>query len=277
MKKMITVLLFAGLVFGASAGGAWYMQKQKAAADAAAANPDDLDVSQIPPGHTSGDATKSGKSSGLAGHGVEKKADHGEEASTAESGLPSAVRPQPVSVEELLKYSLGLKSREERIVEREKELERKQSQASIVLADIEGEQRELDGLRAQVKGELGSVERILGQIAEERQKIDADRVKSDSDLKELRNSQESAKTSEAENVKIMSTWFQQMEPEKAASIINDMAKDGKIDMAVQMLSNFEDRDAAKILSAIEDPTLTVELAEAFRNYKKPEKKDPKKR
>jgi hypothetical protein len=128
-----------------------------------------------------------------------------------------------------------------------------------------------------VKGELGSVERILGEITEERQKFDADRAKSETDLKELRNSQDAAKASEVENVKTMSTWFQAMDPEKAASIINDMAKDGKIDMAVQMLSNFEDRDAAKILSAIEDTTLTVELAEAFRNYKKPEKKDPKKR
>lgn len=276
MKTIVTMLLFAGLVFGASAGGAWFMQKKKDAANAVATTHEDP-ATALPPGHTSGDATKGGKPAAVPGHGPDSKSEHGQEVSASESGLPSAVRPQPVSVEELLKYSLGLKSREERIVEREKELDRKQSQASIVLADIEGEQRELDGLRAQVKGELGSVERILGQIAEERQKFDADRAKSETDLKELRNSQDAAKASEVENVKTMSTWFQAMDPEKAASIINDMAKDGKIDMAVQMLSNFEDRDAAKILSAIEDTTLTVELAEAFRNYKKPEKKDSKKR
>jgi hypothetical protein len=277
MKKLLAMLLFAGLVFGASAGGAWFMQQKKAAADAAAASQDDLAKGEHPPGHTDGDATKSAKESKTAGHQPASTDQHGEDASAGESGLPAAVRPQPVSVEELLKYSLGLKGREERIVEREKELERKQSQASIVLADIEGEQREMDGLRAQVKGELGSVERILNQIAEERQKFDAERAKSEDDLKELRNSQDAARTSEQENIKEMSTWFMAMEPEKAATIINDMAKDGKIDMVVQMLSNFEDRDAAKILSAIEDTTLSVQIAEAFASYKKPAKKDPKKR
>jgi hypothetical protein len=270
MKNAIFMLLFAGMVFGASAAGSMYLQQRQGSTPHAESSDAEhggeaeqrLSGHHAPIDDSSGPGAESAAEEGSPGGGM---------------GLPAAVRPAPVSVEELLKYSLGLKSREERIVEREKEIERKQAQADIVQADIEGEQTELDGLRTQVKEELESVERLLTQIGEERQKFEAEKAESEEHLKELRAHEQQSKASEVENIKQLSIWFQSMDPEKAATVINQLAKDGKIDLAVQLLSNFEDREASKILSAIEDTTLTVQLADAFREYQKPTKKPEKKR
>jgi flagellar motility protein MotE (MotC chaperone) len=53
-----------------------------------------------------------------------------------------------------------------------------------------------------------------------------------------------------------------------------MAHDGEdqTEIAVQILRNLEEREAAKILSAIEDPKLVQLLIEKFRNLKRPPEK-----
>ncbi|HVJ87960.1 MAG TPA: hypothetical protein VM452_20015, partial [Caulifigura sp.] len=78
-----------------------------------------------------------------------------------------------------------------------------------------------------------------------------------------------------DNVKKMSAWFQGMEPEKAAGLLKGLANEGKMELAVQLLANFEEREASKVLAAIDDTTLTVELAEAFRTFKRAPKKSEK--
>jgi flagellar motility protein MotE (MotC chaperone) len=71
----------------------------------------------------------------------------------------------------------------------------------------------------------------------------------------------------------MSAWFQGMEPEKAAGVLKSLANEGKMELAVQLLANFEEREASKVLAAIDDTQLTVELAEAFQSFKRAPKKD----
>lgn len=285
MKSLLMMLLVAGIAFGASAAGSMYLKQKK---DAAAAK--DGEAEEGSGGH--GTAAAGPSTTVAAAHGAEPAAAHGgahgdtahapksepkvaepqPKPGSSEAGLPTAIRPRPVSVEELLRYSLGLKTREEGLARREKEIDRRQSQVAIVLGDIQGEQQELDGLRAQVKEQLASVESMLSQLAAERQDFEAKRTEAADELKKLDSNKQEASDSEQANVKKMSVWFQGMEPEKAATVIKELANDGKLDLAVQMLSNFEERDASKVLSAIDDTTLTVQLAEAFRKYKKPVKK-----
>jgi flagellar motility protein MotE (MotC chaperone) len=300
MKKIVMILVVGGVIFGASMGVSTFLQNRQHPVVAAE------DSEEKAEEH--GEADAHGKPHGAETHGSKEPAPtehasnshsenahgeaekhspaHGKETKdtgppptlSKENALPATNRPSPVSVEELLRYSLGLKSREESLAQRDRDLERRQSQMNIVLADIQGEQRELDGMRTQVGEQMNSVREMLKTLEEDRTEFEAQQARISTDLKQLQSSQEEMDAGQRENVKKMSAWFQSMEPEKAAEVLTKLSNDGKLDLAVQLLASFEPRDASKILSAIEDTTLTVQLAEAFRTHKKqPAKKDDKKK
>ncbi|HVJ66805.1 MAG TPA: hypothetical protein VM510_02405 [Caulifigura sp.] len=288
MKNLLMMGLVAGVVFGASAGASWFLHNRKHAAAHDVAEKDSHADSHAAPEHGAEEKSKE------ADHGSEKPAAHTASTSHGESGhnaeasapkrsateslkplehaLPGSIRPRPVSVEELLRYSLGLKSRETAISGREKDLERRQAQVNIALTDIQGEQHELDGLRRQVKDQISAVDNLLVKLAEERQKFESDKAKAAEELKKYDTVKKDDDVAQRDNVKKMSAWFQAMEPEKAAGLLKGLANEGKMDLAVQLLANFEEREASKVLAAIDDTTLTVELAEAFRTFKRAPKK-----
>ncbi|QDT56303.1 hypothetical protein Pan44_43560 [Caulifigura coniformis] len=290
MKNILMMGLVAGVVFGASAGGSWFLQQKKHAAGDKTAAKDD---------HSSGhDAAPAAESEHHAAPAAEGHGAHGQPPAVAaappsasdthagpppksaaealrplDHALPGSIRPRPVSVEELLRYSLGLKSREAAINGKEKDLERRQAQVNIALTDIQGEQHELDGLRRQVKDQIAAVDNLLAKLAEERQAFLSEKAKAEEELKKYDTVKKDDDVAQRDNVKRMSAWFQGMEPEKAADILRGLANEGKMELAVQLLANFEEREASKVLAAIDDTTLTVELAEAFRTFKRAPRKD----
>jgi hypothetical protein len=291
MKNILMMGLVAGVIFSASAGASLFLQKKQHAgahADGAPADghkdghgeTDDshgqTHAAKPADDHSSGDShtAPSPKATASHGHGAESAPKSAADSlKPLEHALPGSIRPRPVSVEELLRYSLGLKNREAAISGREKDLERKQAQVSIALTDIQGEQHELDGLRRQVKDQLAAVDSLLAKLSEERQKFEAEKSKATEEMKKYDSVKKDDEVAQRDNVKRMSAWFQQMEPEKAADFLKSLANEGKMDLAVQLLANFEEREASKVLAAIEDSTLTVELAEAFRSFKRAPKKD----
>jgi hypothetical protein len=296
MKNILMLGLVGGVVFGASAGASWFLQQKKHAGTDVAATDEHADdhgaSSPAKGGHAKEEHPKHEEpshDSKPSDHSTVSTSTHGKSSEQAppksaadllkplEHALPSSIRPRPVSVEELLRYSLGLKSREAAIDGKEKGLERRQAQVSIALTDIQGEQHELDGLRRQVKDQITAVDNLLAKLAEERQTFQAEKTKAEEEMKKYDNVKKDDDVAERENVKRMSAWFQGMEPEKAAGVLKSLANEGKMELAVQLLANFEEREASKVLAAIDDATLTVELAEAFRTFKRAPKKDTAKK
>lgn len=299
MKNLLMMGLVAGMIFGASAGASWFLQNKKPSAGhdvaekdahgdehAADSHGDEGHATEEKPkdsghGHDAPAAHTASTSHGSDSHGADASGQSRKSAAESlkplEHALPGSIRPRPVSVEELLRYSLGLKSREAAINGREKDLERRQSQVNIALTDIQGEQHELDGLRRQVKDQISAVDNLLARLAEERQSFEAEKAKAEEELKKYDTVKKDDDVAQRDNVKKMSTWFQGMEPEKAAGFLKSLANEGKMELAVQLLANFGEREASKVLAAIDDTTLTVELAEAFRTFKRAPKKDEAKR
>jgi hypothetical protein len=291
MKNILLLGLVGGVVFGASAGASWFIQQKKHAAGAdvaenehhgdehgAKAHAKEKPVVHEESGHDAkhDDHSTASASTHATPHeqGLSKSA--ADQLKPLEHALPGSIRPRPVSVEELLRYSLGLKSREAAIDGKEKNLERRQAQVNIALTDIQGEQHELDGLRRQVKDQITAVDNLLTKLAEERQAFQADKSKAEEEMKKYDSVKKDDDVAQRDNVKRMSAWFQGMEPEKAAGVLKSLANEGKMELAVQLLANFEEREASKVLAAIDDTQLTVELAEAFRTFKRAPKKDDKK-
>jgi hypothetical protein len=296
MKNILMMGLIGGVIFGASAGASFFLQQKRHAAGKEVAATDEHGAGHEADAHgeEKHPAAKdpSHETKHDAKHEAHAETSHSTASTTSEGtastsavdqlrplehALPSSIRPRPVSVEELLRYSLGLKTREAAIDGKEKDLERRQSQVNIALTDIQGEQHELDGLRRQVKDQISAVDNLLAKLAEERQAFQAEKSKAEEELKKYDTVKKDDDVSQRDNVKRMSAWFQGMEPEKAAGVLKSLANEGKMELAVQLLANFEEREASKVLAAIDDTTLTVELAEAFQKFKRVPKKDDAKK
>lgn len=236
MKALIKLIAFAGLMFGISAAGSWWMATHPLhSADEAAAE-------------TAADASSS---QDAVLHDI-----------TGE--LPVAVRPKMISPEELLRNAMTLRNREASLHQQEQAAQQREARLELMQADIQGEQTEVEGLNAQVKTQIEAANALLVKITEERAAMD-------SKLKDFEGAQTKMDASEAQNIKRMSTWIQGMEAETAADFLRELANDGKMDIAVQILSNFDEREASKVLGAIGDSTLMIELAEKFRTLQHPEK------
>jgi len=190
------------------------------------------------------------------------------------SDLPVAARPKPMSVEEIIRYGKGIKQRAEHLDKRESQLAEQESQLRLVLADVQGEQKEIDGLRTQIRDQIGTVETLLEKLDVKRSQQSEELKRTAEQSKLLEDQQQDVDSLQRDNIKRMSAWFQNMEPAKAATFLKELSNDGKTDMAVQLLSNFEEREASKILAELDDPSLMIELIENFKKLKRAEKKKP---
>lgn len=245
-------ILIAGIVgivsFGLAAGGSIYLQKSK---------------------NTAEDATEedSAESKPAAA------ADNGQSPSNPEreeEDLPIAVRATPASPEEIVRYGMTFRKREEALKAREEELRQERLRLKLVSEDVRAEQRELEGLEQQIRGKLVTAEGVLKEIDDRKQELTKQQEEAKKELDKFDQLQTQVNKAEDANVKKMSAWFQAMEPEKAADYLRELINDGQMPTAVKILSNFEEREASKILAAMNDPALVVQLAKQFKEMKRPE-------
>ncbi|MFG0332952.1 MAG: hypothetical protein ACF8TS_06270 [Maioricimonas sp. JB049] len=250
MTRILALGMFGVIVFGASAAASWLLRIQDLPAEEESQVPPEVAMPlEAAPSQSAGDPAEAGS-----------------------GALPVAVRPRSMSVEELLRFGMGLNAREEAVIKREQALKQQESRLKLVFADIDGEQKEIDGLRELVRDELETARGLLARIDEARTALVTRRDEVEEEINEIKQSQIEIDEQHEDNIKRLSVWMMSMEPEKAAEVLREMANDGKSDMAVRILANFEEREAAKVLSALDDPKLVQEFVEQFRNLKRPEKK-----
>lgn len=181
--------------------------------------------------------------------------------------MPVAVREDSMSVEELLRFSLSLKERERGLKKHEEQFRQRQVQQKLVLADIVGEQQTITELKTQLDGELSKANDFMKELQKLRDAVVREREKTKTDYAEMESKQIEVEEQHQANDKKLSTWLQGMSAENAAAVLTEMANDGDMDVAVRLLANFEEREAAKILDSMKDRKLLTEFIAAFRNLK----------
>lgn len=249
--KALGLVAFALTIFAGSAAVSWYLNTRLPAAEAKLAESEP--AAQQPPQST-GDGETITAPSPLA-------ADE----------LPVAVRPRAMSVEEIVRYGMGLKAREESLRQREQTLQRQEAQQKLAVADIQAEQKDLESILQNVRSQREAAAALLQQVEAQRQQLQLEQQAAEAELKKTAQARINIDEEFRDNTKRMAEWLQAMEPDKSAEILRELANNGQMETAVQMLSNFEERDAAKILESIEDTKLVGEFVEAFRSMKRPEK------
>ena len=278
MKKIIPLMMYGLALFGVSAGVGWFLRPQPVPEEeletSDAVNPN---VAAIPDVNLPGTSptTVEGTARPAAAGGSYKPEDR----------LPTAVRTEPMTVEEIVSMSLSLKSRQAAIAQREDALQRTEAQHQLLMADLQAEQREIEMLVTQAKAQKTATEELLQMVLTTRQQVDTDRATLEQDKKnfELEIEKHKARAeklnqdlqfeqtkpaagspgaeeqSDAERqarLRVQAPMIQAMVPEKAHDIIVEMANDGDLESVGILLSMMDEKKATAILNLIEDPKLT---------------------
>jgi hypothetical protein len=202
MKKILGMLLYGGVMFGVTAGLGMFMMKKSAPHATTAENAE---------GEEDTEAGEHGEAS-EEGHGEADSGDHGgpAEHQTAElhgSGshsdghsaghgstghdeqLPVAVRTTPMTVEEIVRMGLSLKSRDEAIRTREESLREIEAQQRLVLSDLASAQQEVENLLAQTSDQRAAKEELLARIAAQSESLTRERASFSGDTEKLKKDQ----------------------------------------------------------------------------------------
>lgn len=223
MKKILGMLLYGGVMFGVTAGLGMFMMK-KSAPHATAENAEGEEEAEEETGEH-GETSEDG-------HGDAEAADHGsaDEHQTAElhgagdhsdghatghgsteheEPLPVAVRSTPMTVEEIVRMGLSLKSRDEAIRQREESLREIEAQQRLVLTDLASAQQEVENLLAQTSDQRAAKEELLARIAAQSESLTRERASFSGDTEKLKKDQAdlelARKTLEEEKQKLVQT------------------------------------------------------------------------
>ncbi|QDT32820.1 MotE family protein [Thalassoglobus polymorphus] len=180
-----------------------------------------------------------------------------------------SIRPQELSVEEMVRLGMDLKRREKRLKDDAEKLRQQEIHQQIALADIQQEQGAIEAQQTQVKSELAKAEILVDRLIQARQAVIDERTAAEEKLKKMEEVQIEVDEQHTTNTKKLAQWIQSMDEVKAAEVLREMANDGKMPIAVEILSHLEEREAAKILSSLDDAKLVQDLVSEFRNLKSP--------
>lgn len=263
MKQLLVPCLIALTMFGASAAVSWKLQYFKSAAMSKSTAEDQT--------ATAGSDQSEDKLHGSSEHhsNLEKRAKEPMHPRNTESAAPEPPMPrvavQPVyspGVEETVQLASSLRDRTAAVRERETQLIARQKQLELVREDIRNERTAIDELRKQVSDELKAVEEQFAEAQRQRADLDMKQHSIDGRVTEMVGQ-------EKDNIKKMGSVYDNMAPESAAKIIQQMADGGNMDTAVKLLAVMKERKAAKVLEEMSDPSLSAQLSERLRGLKRP--------
>lgn len=184
--------------------------------------------------------------------------------------MPISIRPDgKYSAEEIFRFGSSFRGQYEAIRRREAALREEKVRIAMVMEDVKGERRELDSLRAQAEDAIDTAEKLLARMQAEQGDLEAQKKASAAELETIKKSQFEYEVTESANLKKVSEWMQSMPAETAAKMLQTYVDEGKLQMAVKLLANIEERNVAKILAAIPAPSVVVQLTDAYRNLKPP--------
>jgi len=272
MKKMMGLIIYGGVLFGLSAGGAWFLHTKHA---------EELDALRSE--HAPDPDLELVASSTAQPTIIRPDIPEGQQQNTF-NRVP--VQPQALSAEEIVRYGRNLKKRDEAVLEREAALERVEAQFDLMLNAVVAEKREIEGLMEQARGQNSAADEILKRADAKYQEAMTMSAGADTRLKEaqqLKKASEkradkalpvvapatanaSAEPAEASaedrltNLKNFTAVMQSMSPEGGAKILGEMMDDGRSETAVKVVAKLDQKKAAQILEAMgetEDGSMKV--------------------
>jgi len=176
---------------------------------------------------------------------ISKDAKHGEVKDTNE--------PHPLPKADHAAPSSGSEATATMLRDREAKLERRAAQIDLVVRDIQSQ-------REATEAKLQKVLNELKNVSKETNKLDALAA-------DLKKQKVEFETAEKQNIEKMSKMYDAMTPEAAAPILKEMAERGRLDMAAKILVFMKERNAARVLEAMNDPALAIQVLDRMRGIR----------
>lgn len=242
MSRLIKFLSIAVILFSAAASASWYLQYKSVETDA----PKTADA-KVP------------KANALI------KTHTGE-------AMPARPLTRPTvaaDADRMAQFSSTLQQQQEALSNREQQVVMREKQLDLIHLGIKNEQKALDGIRKDIQFELQLVQEKLELLEKRAGDVDKKRLQITRESDELDGKKTEINGLEATNVKKLATIYDKMDPEAGAQGIEQMVERGKLDMAVIILSNMGQRQAAGLLGEVskQDPGIAVQLLDRMRFYK----------
>jgi flagellar motility protein MotE (MotC chaperone) len=165
--------------------------------------------------------------------------------------------------------------------DKERQLNERQEALKLIFADIRAEQSEINRLREQVNGELnqssqsasGAMKAAQDERDLLRQELDA--LRTPPAKEEIGTPVERPTTpepplpktdSDPATLKRLGAIYDSMPAEVVAEVLQQLTKQGRDEVVVQLLKNMKDRQAAKVLATIaaSDPAKAASLTELLK-------------
>ncbi len=225
MIKTVFVGLLAVVLFCLGAAGSWYFLKQQETAEAEAET--EQQEAQVATGQT-----VSTKPSPIA--------------------LPVPLRAGAMSAEEEFRLAAIYRKQGEDLAKWQQRLETNEQRLKLVNEDIVGQRREIDGLLVQVQDKLAAAETLLAKVSEQSKQLSEDQNQVNQQLQEIKDQQDAGTDTSQQKLKKFAAWLQAVSPEMGAEILRFQLNQGETEFAIELLSLVEERNAAKILDALND-------------------------
>jgi vacuolar-type H+-ATPase subunit I/STV1 len=248
MKKMIMIAVVGLVLFGASFAGSYFLFGKP-----------EPEPTELAEGEEAGEHGSPEHAKAVAdGHG---EADHGtHKADNKPETLPVAFRPnEPLSVEAVLQLAGSIRDKEKVVGERMQIVEKQEERIKLLFEDLNRERTELTSMNERVEQQIARSEELLTRLKSEREILTKQK-------EELEAKQPTAPKKvplddpEAEQTFAnVASWFEKMNPEQAAANLKQMANDGQMELAANLLGRLEDRKIAEILEQIADPKLVTDI------------------
>ena len=208
MKKVLGLVIYAALMFGVTAGLGMFMMKQTAPASSENAEGEDQQTSH---------AKSEGGSESSHQQTADASTSYGDTRHTSpdaqkqiDEQLPVAVRSSPMSVEEIVRMGLSLKSRDEALRVREQALKDADSQHRLIQTDVEGAQQQVENLLAQVSDQRAAIQELVARINTQKDAINNERSALTSEKQQLKTDRETLITDQ-----------KQLETQKQSLAVNE--------------------------------------------------------
>jgi DNA repair exonuclease SbcCD ATPase subunit len=256
MFKSAISSLFAVFLFAMGAAGAWYFvqyqqQQQKLQSEA------EIEAHALPRSLTAVDSGGAPLNEALPPGGPGTR-----------QTMPLPVHGRTMSPEEIVRYGFMYRNNIEEIKKQKQQVEQEQSRLQLVQKDLEQQKMEAEGILKQVQHNVDRGEQLLAQIQEERQHLAEEREQHKKELEQIQSATQVPESIQRENVIRTARLLGGMEAEEAAKLIKELANKGNMDYALQILDNVEERNASKILDALDDISLLAQITEAYRELKR---------
>ncbi len=244
MSRMIMFSSIGVILFSLAAGMSWYLQFRQ---------------------HQDAEATSTtDEKSAKTGAGKSKDAKDAPDRPFVRAPLsPDADRLTNMAAT-LQTQQEALKTREQLVITREKQFE-------VIHEEIKKEHKKLDIVRKQVETEMQLVQEKLDLLERKSAEGAKDRQKATAEIDEAKRVITELNGLENKNLKQVAGMYDKMDPESAATVIQQMVDKGQLDTAVTILAFMRDRQAATLLSAIsrDEPAIATQLFNGMRHLKIP--------